>query len=373
MTGRHPTITPASYFPLVPRPRPSCVPLTTRIDRLRALAAEPGTGDLHQQLIRAAEVCNLAALIASDCGLNTLARDLCRRQYDVFEQARPLPDDVVPLALQPLLNIPRQMIRDGDGSGAYATLEALHRAARTQSGTVVAGRKVRLRDLARSVEGHKALTARVWAALLADGTRALVQVGRWTDAAERIAAHRGIGTRLLDGRQVTILAAAHTGRHEQAAELIDHSSVHEPWEHAVQHLLRAHCQKSAGTDVQRHLPAMIASTLALLKQTDPGTTVFRSRAAITVLDLTRTHYSPEREELTRTLIEAAGHDGYAARDLLARPYLTYEQCQVLVKLVRICGLDAGVILEPLHGHLMTAARCGEQRLRALLNVESGFS
>lgn len=368
MTDPHPA---ATYFPLVPRPRPPCLPLTTRIGRLRALAAKPGTGTLHQQLTQAAEVCNLAALIASDCGLSTLARDLCWRQWDVFDQARPLPAEAVPLALQPLLNIPRQLIREGDGDTAYALLEALYRAARTQGSAVITGRAVRLHGLTTAPDERKALTTGVWAALLADGTRALAYAGRWYEAAQRTATHRGVGARLLDGRQVTILAAAHHGRHDEAAALIEHSSVHEPWEHAVQHLLRVHCRQLAGTDAHCRLLAMIASVLALLSQTDPATTVFRTRAAITALELVPGHHSPQREELVHALIKTAGRDGYAAREILTRPHLTRslndDQHHALAELVHTCGLNADHAMpEPLRERLLTAAARGEHRLRALL-------
>lgn len=309
-----------TYFPLIPRPRPACLPLSTRIDHLHAMATKPGTGSLQRQLTQAAEVCNLAALIASDCGLNTLARDLCLRQWDVFDRARPLPAHAVRLALQPLLNIPRQLLREGDCDTACTLLQALHHAALTQSSTVVAGRTVHLHDLTTAPDEHKTLTTATWTALLADGTRALTRAGRWNEAAQHAAAHRGVGTRLLDGRQITILATVFQSRYDEA------------------------------------------------------TALFQTRAAITALELSLTHHSPQRDELIRTLIKTASQDGYAARDLLTHPSLIQnlnsDQHHALIELVHTCGLNTDYAASAsLYELLSNAAAHGERRLHALLATE----
>jgi hypothetical protein len=222
-TGRQLTAgTALAWFPLVQRPRPPGLPLEARIRQLRELAARPGDGDGDGdgRIIRAAEVCNKAALIASDCGLPELARALCWRQHEVFDHARPLPASAAALALQPLLNLPRQLIREGDGHGAYAMLQALYHAARDRTDAVIDGRSVNLHNVTCAPDDHKTICTRVWAALLADGTRALTQAGRWREAAEHAATHRGVGLRLLDGRQVIILALAQNGQADQAAALV---------------------------------------------------------------------------------------------------------------------------------------------------------
>ena len=69
-----------AWFPLVQRPRPPGLPLQARIAELAALAARTGQGTRQEQATSAARVLNKAALIASDCGVPALARDLCRRQ-----------------------------------------------------------------------------------------------------------------------------------------------------------------------------------------------------------------------------------------------------------------------------------------------------
>ena len=42
--------------------------------------------------------------------------------------------------------------------------------------------------------------------------------------------HHGIGQRLLDGRQIAILAHAASGRHHEAEQLLKTTTATEPWE-----------------------------------------------------------------------------------------------------------------------------------------------
>jgi hypothetical protein len=70
-------------------------------------------------------------------------------------------------------------------------------------------------DLTVSPDDRGEVRARLRRVLLADGTRTLR--GRWNEALAHIEAHRGVGKRMLDGRQVAVLAAGDT---EQAAALL---------------------------------------------------------------------------------------------------------------------------------------------------------
>lgn len=228
----------ARRFPLVSRSRPPGRCLDMRIAELREIMRESSAADDHTRLNRAGEVCNKAALIASDCGAADLARNLCWRQHDVYDAARPLPAHAAKLALQPVLNIPRQLIRDGDGATDYQMLDQLYRAARNRRDAEFAGQRISLRDVTCAPDDHRSVCTLLWAALLADGARALALAGRWQDAAEHAAAHRGVGTRLLDGRQVTILSLADCGEHDRAAAMVEDSVIAQPWEQAVASLLR---------------------------------------------------------------------------------------------------------------------------------------
>ena len=365
-TGRQMTGTALTRFPLVQRSRPPGFPLTTRVNELRELVAQPHDGD--SGIVRMAEVCNKAALITSDCGLPDLARTLCWRQHEVFEHARPLPTSATKLALQPVLNIARQLIREGDGDGAYTMLKALFRATCDRTNAVIDGRSVNLGNLTGTPADHKEVCMLVWAALLADGARALALAGRWRQAAEHTDAHRGLGMRLLDGRQVTILALVHEGQTSQAAKLVEQSTIVDPWEHVVQHLLRVHCQHA--THAGRHIASMLSAVLALLEELAPSTAVFGTRVGMTALDLAEPHDHPQLRSLRAALIATAQSDAYAARDVLAhpllRPTMTAAQHQDLTTLANASGLDTKTIPEPLYDDLMAAVSSAEDRLRTLL-------
>lgn len=359
-----------TWFPLIQRHRPPALPLTTRIDQLTDLAAHPATGDLHQQATRAAEVCNKAALIASDCAVADFARALCWSQYDVFDQAQPVPAWAVKLALQPILNIARQLIREGDGSSAYNLLDTLFRAARARTPAEITGRTVNLHTLTNSPEEQKTLCTVLWAALLADGTRALTQAGRWREAAEAAAAHRGVGARLLDGRQITILALDQDGLHEEASALVEGSRPAEPWEEAVQNLLRVLCHEDAGSIPAAHVEDMLTAALALQQQPVPGTTVFRTRVSITALTLAADRTSEQTPALHTGILAAAHTDGYAARDALAHPQLsrtmTANQRRALTSVVHAAGLDTQAVPEPERRDLLRAVTSAHDHLRLCL-------
>lgn len=360
-----------AWFPLVERHRPPGLPLKTRITELQELDAQPGTRDTHQQMTQAAEICNKAALIASDCALPELAHALCWSQHEVYNTARPLPAATAKLALQPLLNIPRQLIREGQGDTAHALLESLFHAARDQTDTVLSGRTVNFTRLISGPGEHRTICTLLWAALLADGTRALAQAGRWQQAAEQAAIHRGIGSRLLDGRQITVLAMALNGKVSEARSLVEQSTPADPWEKPVQNLLRVLCGRAAGTVPKEHVNTMLTTTLALLQQTLPATAVFRTRVGLTALDLAEDHNGPQMSQLQAEVIATAGTDAYAARDALAHSQLpqtmTARHRKDLVRLVRTAGLEAGTIPLPLHRDLIRAVAWAEQRLHTLLS------
>jgi len=56
--------------------------------------------------------------------------------------------------------------------------------------------------------------------LLATGARALAVAGRWEDAYARLCGYQGIGRRMLDGRQVVVIAHAASGDTDGALALL---------------------------------------------------------------------------------------------------------------------------------------------------------
>jgi hypothetical protein len=361
-----------TWFPLVPRPRPPGLPLQTRIAELTTLAASAEQGTRQEQATRAAEVLNKAALIASDCGIPALARELCQRQYELFAQSAPLPDWATRLALQPVLNIPRQLIREGHGDDAHAMLEGLHQAALSRTTAVIDGMPIDFATLTSTTDGHKEARTLTWTALLADGTRAFAQAGRWKDAAEHAATHRGTGTRLLDGRQAAILALLDDGQAGAAAQMVEQSIVAEPWEHAIQAVLRVLCQHATGQRPMPGIATMITTASALAQEQDPATAVTRTRIGLTALSLAGHTDATQTHALRSALIATASIDAYVARDLLVTQQagwsLTSAQHSRLQELVRACGLDEGTIPVHLHDQLITGASRAKAALIRSMNT-----
>lgn len=361
----------ARRFPLVSRAKPAGRALTARIASLRDTQREPDGTDHYTQVARASEVFNVAALIASDCGMPDLARSLCWQQYDIFDTARPLPAPIAKLALQPVLNIARQMIRDGDGEAAYTMLVNLYRAARSRSIVTVAGRSIDLADVTVVPDDRRTICTQLWGAILADGTRALVQAGRWTEAAAAVAAHRGVGDRLLDGRQVTIMSLLQRDHRDQALAMVDESIITEPWEKPVAAILRAYCLRENASAARKDLDAAFVEALMLIRQVEPSTAVFRTRVALTALDLAEPYEGVDRLPLSRAIVRQACSDAYAAREALEsaalRASITAQDERQLADVGNTSGLGRGSMPTDLLDELTASVQSADDQLRALLN------
>lgn len=343
------------HFPLIPRARPPALPLDARIESLAALAAA-GTTDPRERAVSAAAVMNQAALLASDVGMPQLASDLCWRHYNVYQRARPLPPWAIELALQPLLNIPRQMIRNGDGTGAHNLLIRLLNGARERTTVILDGTAVNPSAIANDPDQHKTVRTLLWAALLADGTRALTTAGRWREASNLAISVRGVGRRLLDGRQITILALLLEGQIDQANSMLDITVISTPWERAVQSVLQMACGA----------PRDFTPVLALWDAPGPSLAVFRTRVGLAAIDFTNEVGDASFHRLQAHLLNDAAADGYAARDLLAHPSFEsagyFDSYTRLHELVISAGLTSGTVPEPALTKLMASIDTAERTL-----------
>lgn len=278
--GQHHGDPTARQFPLVPRPRTACRPLTERIDRVARLADHAARA-ADDAPLHAAEAFNLAALIASDCAMPGLARDLCWRQFDVFATAGPCGETTAKFALQPLVNLARLHIRDGDGDAGYQLLESLYdgaRASRTQAD--IGDRPV---DLASPI---------------APGA------GHWTAARHQAQRHNGIGQRLLDGRQIAILAHSTSGQHDEAEQILQQTTAAEPWEHAVAACLRAINLTSDNPAAQttRAAREVLTSPAAAFITRETRTTL---RGSVHRADLGNPLTTPQQQQLMNSISSAA--------------------------------------------------------------------
>lgn len=343
----------APRFPLVPRDRPSCPALDARIAHVAALAAQAAEGG-DNALLRAAEAHNLAALIASDCGLPDLAHRLCWRQIDTLPFHRPLDGATAKLALQPLINLARLRLRTGDGPGAHRLLTTLYGAVAAKAEATLDGRTFTFNDFVTAAD-HPQLVSWLWTVLLADGTRALTRTGHWTEALDHLYRHKGIGQRLLDGRQTAIIAHHACQDHHTAEQLLAATATTQPWEQSVAVCLRLFNDRTTG----RKAPGDGWSVVDELSASNaPGHLTFRTQLGLCLLDLTGT--SDYLQSTLDTIISGAldSGDAYAARDLLnhqaARSYLRDDQLELLTEIRRRSGLGVGHIPDVLRRRLLAA-------------------
>ncbi|MET9184979.1 hypothetical protein ABZX63_06935 [Streptomyces tendae] len=361
----------ASRIPLVRRTKAPALPLKERINHLTGLTVAPAGASHHDLVARACGVLNYAALIASDVGLSDLAEDLCWRQHQVFADAGRLGGRVAVMSLMPLVNLSRLQTRAGHGELAYSLLHCLNDAARHRTKTDIDGRTVDLSALTGTDEDHRTVCQELYVTLLVDGARALAQVGRWTEAADAMAQHRGIGNRLLDGRQIKIMALMEQGLDQQARDLIDTTQPTEPWEEAVALLLHAHCRPADAPVPAADLDRTLEAADQLLAHPDPSTAVFQTRTGLSVLELDRTGHHAAR--ILDALVRVARLDAYAARDALhhavAASALDDQATVALTAVIAAAGLAASALSAHDHEALTGAVGHAEKELERLLQAD----
>lgn len=351
----------AEWFPLVPRPRPYCRSLAQRVEEIQQLA-QSVADDPTETRISAAEAHNKAALLLSDCGLDDLAHRLCWQQFDLFHTARPLSLRSAKLALQPVVNLGRLLIRTGHNDRAHEVFQNLFAAVLDQTTTTLDGRAIDFSHFVDQPEHIKEIGQFLWAVLLADGTRALTRAGRWHDALQHLQKHKGIAKRMLDGRQVAILERYFAGDHHGALNLLDVSAVPEPWEQAVAAFLRALCT-TAEQPAEASMIGMVGTFLKL--GPTPGHPVFRIRLGLCVLDLVPESTAPHlATRLTREAVESM--DAYTARDVLSHHLccsnMSDTDRNALTAIVHESGLNRGTMPAQLLDELMAAVRTSEAQL-----------
>lgn len=357
----------ARRFPLLGRPRPACPSLVHRVQEVADIARRAGQENADA-LAEGAHALNKAALIASDCGVPTLARDLCWRHIDIYRAAtRPLTVLQARYMLEPVLNLARLQIRASDGEQALRLLTAMYRAVMSGTDLVIDGRTLPLTDLTGSRPEHHKLREWVWLHLVGDGTRALTLAERWDDAVAHAQAHRGVGLHLMEGRQATIVAHCLKGAGVEANAVLAESRPVQPWELQVASCLKVMCTGTAGVSARRDISTMIGHFIG--QEPMPGYAAFRTQLGLTVTTLASTA-DPEAADavLTQVADEAikAG-DGYAARDVLRYhdtrvANSTGEQSEALVDLLISSGLGAGTLPEGLLDSLISSVQAAVEVL-----------
>ncbi|MFD3503112.1 hypothetical protein [Streptomyces sp. NPDC058678] len=344
----------AQRFPLVARFRPACLPLPERVGRLVDLA-QTAVKKGDQGL--ASAVYNQAALMASDLGLPGLAREMCHQHAVAYLDACPLPGMSAIRGLEPVVNLARLQIRAGHTDEGRQHLLDLYTAVEAGTAARFGGVAVPANITATDEDRHE-VRAWLWRVLLADGTRTLTTKGRWAEALRHLETHRGVGKRMLDGRQVAILAALVAGDTAWAAVLLAETMPGDPWEQAITACLTALCRRGAELPVEDQLAALVTTYLEW--PAEPGMTVFDIRLGLTVLDAIGSAETPTAHRIVEDVHRrtAGAEDGYAARENLAHPLFTAIatdwQTQDCRALVHACALGAGTIPDELQGQLSSA-------------------
>ncbi|AEW95175.1 hypothetical protein SCATT_28040 [Streptantibioticus cattleyicolor NRRL 8057 = DSM 46488] len=313
----------------------------------------------------ASAVYNQAALLASDLGLPDLARKMCHQHAAAYLHAAPLPGMTAIRALEPVVNLARLQIRAGHADDGRGRLLSLYEAVNT--GTTAQFEGIHLpADLTADDTDRHEVRAWLWRVILADGTRTLTMAGRWAEALAHILEHRGVGQRMLDGRQVAVLATL-SRNPADAVALVDETTPGEPWENAVTGCLNVMCNRALLHPVGHLLDALVDGYVE--RQPEQGTTVFDIRLGLTILDLLDQDQNDAAhhmaEELHRRTITAT--DGYAARECLADPrftaLVTSHQVQATRQLVRACALQSGSFPETRAARLAKALRISDEVIR----------
>lgn len=359
----------ARRFPLIARPRPTCTPLTQRVADLRD-RAHAAVRDNDQAA--ASAVHNLAALLASDCDLPDLTRQWCHRQATVYLRAHPLGAQAARHALEPLVNLARLHIHDGQGERAFDLIDTLYTTVASRADATIDGVEIPA-HLTNSPDAHHEVRRWLWAVLLATSARALAVAGRWQQACTRLRNYQGIGRRMLDGRQVTVLAHATSGDAQGALALLGDTEPGQPWENAVTACLTIHCT-SSGSD-NTDLDTLL-NHYHLLDTSAPDLAVFHSRLALSLIDAIGTVENPHAHQIATNLINrtTASPDGYTARDVLThdgcRGLLTDTQTQELTDLVDACALGRGTFSENLLADLTAALVSAEKVIKRTVSAET---
>ncbi|WP_431315754.1 hypothetical protein [Streptomyces murinus] len=276
-----------------------------------------------------------------------LARELCWRHADAHLRAQPLDTQKARYALEPLVNLARLLIRAGEGEEAYRLLDRLNQAVYARADATIDGRFVSFRDLLLHGQDHHALHQWLWTVLLGDGTRALVTAQQWQNARAHVRQSKGVGLRLLDGRQIEIVATCLGGDPRAAQQTVLDSTPVEHWEKAIASCLIALCLSAAGEDLAGAAQQVTQAYMSL--EPVPALAVFRQRIGLIALAFTGAH---GRDQIARRLVRDAARsgDGYAAKEVLedatCTEIMSSSDCDKLTTTVEAAGLATGSM--PLH-------------------------
>ncbi|MFI1436509.1 hypothetical protein [Streptomyces lydicus] len=289
-----------------------------------------------------------------------------------YLRTQPLGAQVARFGLEPLVNLARLLIRSGEGEGGFALLDSMYRAVASGAAATIEGNEVSFEHITGANEERHKLHQWLWAVLLADGTRALASADMWAEAHAQVQRHKGIGSRMLDGRQVAVIAHIKAGDVEQADALLSGTVPGETWESAVAALLTALCRRTVNLSVRAALDDLVDLYRSL--ERSAGLAVFLARFGLSAIDMAGGQEPGIARCIATELVKetVAVGDGYAASDVLAhsgcREYMTGREADRLRGIVAGSALGSGAIREDLRVGLFAALNTSESVITSLLSA-----
>lgn len=342
----------AGRFPLVRRSAPPCGPLTRRIGEVARLANTKSI-DPARSAQNATTALSRAAQLASDCMRPDVAEELCWQQVEVYTAlSTPLSVPAAISMLTPVTTIARLRAQDDQAETTISLLTQILRAARTGGRTTIDGHVLRLDQIEGTPEERRTLVAWASSGLVREGVGALADTGRWTDAAQLVATHHGMGERLTAPRQAVILGALLDGDIDTARRHLADAATRHSWERDV-----ASCLTFLVAAPSARVEAAQAM-VDLFRRRSPqvGDGGFRARHGVTVARLAGAVGNPYADDVARQVAAEAiaAADGRAARDVVqhTKGCLSERDRGQLEQIADRSGLMGG----RLTGHLLTKLR-----------------
>ncbi|WP_329175148.1 hypothetical protein [Streptomyces sp. NBC_01477] len=318
----------------------------------------------------ASTVYNQAALLASDVGLPDIARTICTQHANLYLRSAPLTHEAAIRALEPVVNLARLQVRAGQPDTARQHLSTLFDSVTHKQPAQIESVAIPA-DLVATDADRREVRTWLWTILLADGTRALTSAGRWNDALDHIQRHHGLAQRMLDGRQVAVLAALNDGATAHAQDLLTHTKPGEPWEAAVRDSLTVMSLRAADQEWHRPLQHLVTTYLDLPDV--EGLTAFTTRFGLAVLDLLETPDAAAARQVMADLHRRAmwANDGYAAGDALSHPQsrrlASEQEFKNSQRLLNACALQSGTFPRELRDRIKDALRMSQRVIRENLD------
>lgn len=319
-------------------------------------------------------VWNLAALIAADCGMPSLAASLCERQFRIIHAAWPVTGRTAIASLQPLVNLARLTHRAGDPHRAYQALHTMNLAVHHGGNALVHGTAISFDRFVATHSDRQDAVRWLRAIMLEDGTRLLATTSQWTRAAAHAALYDNATERLHEARQAQVVASLHDGHTGSALAALETSVITEPWERAVAACLRSYIDLHTNQLTPEGVTQALATVRHAWQSPDQDVAHFRFRLGLTAVDLATEMCPGQAEALCSELIRnaAESEDAFAAREVLrhntARAQMTLTESETLNTLVRRAALGRGSIPPPLLADLVAAVESAESVLSRTLHA-----